>query len=213
MILFSFGAALGMYAVSVNRSEAAFRANLCFVPVMLLFATCGQAASGWRKRLSCLDVESLRPISRSTLQREWTISLLLDLLPGAAIVGVLTALMLHINLTAISLRDWQAVISDWPGVLATSIFFSIAIWIITTGLCSLLVVVERTWLRLTLALGLLIACAIVVGPQAAWTTELPRRDLVPEEYIPLLWLPSIMCAIVAAGMWNMWTRIDFDRRS
>jgi len=184
-----------------------------FLPLIMLLMICGQVALKWRQRLTCLDVESLRPMSRSVVQRDWAIAMLLDLLPSAAIVGLVVGVASQVDLNAMELGNWLRVLPAWPNLLGAFVFLTAVLWMITAAACSLLVVIERQWMRLALTVLLLLMNSVGMGFLLAFRPGGPPRNLTAWDVLPTLWLPLVTGALVLAGMWHRWVRIDFDRRS
>jgi hypothetical protein len=207
--------AAGAGAVIMNRASgvAASGSMVAVLSLTMFLMLCGQIATVWRKRLTCLDVESLRPISRSVLQRDWAIALAMDLLVPAILVGLVSTLALQLRGDWRSSEAWRLLVSNWPEILASFTALSAVLWVVTIAFTSLATIIERAWLRIVVLLSTLTASGAAFGLLLALSTDLRRRAIEPVEILPLLWLPTVASLIVIACMWRLWKRIDFDRRS
>jgi hypothetical protein len=216
ILLITFGSVAGAYFMqgfNPGTDRSALKINVWLLPLVLLVMVVGQIAFIWRKRVASLDVESLRPIARSTLQRDWALALLLDLATPSLAVGLFVALATSVDLGALELGIWRAALPDWRTVLLAAAVLTAVAWIVTAAVATLAVVIERAWVRLIAFLSLLALCSL--GPGIALGLRVSNSP-VPIglwDVLPLLWMPTVLCALVAVWMWRMWTRIDFDRRS
>lgn len=214
ILMFSFGGLAVIVALGRARPNVAMavQVNLWFVPLILLLMVCGQVALVWRKRVTCLDMESLRPLSRSMVQGDWAIALLLDLLAPSAIVGLVIAVVSQLDLNAIGLGAWLLALPGWQSLLGAFVILAPALWAATAATCAVQVVVERQWVRLMLAVPFILVNSAGLGLLLAFRAGGPSRNLTAWDVLQLLWLPSLLSLLVLAWMWRMWTRIDFDRR-
>jgi len=214
VLLFAAGAGGTLVMLSGVQGKAGVSPTVVVVLSLIMFLMgCGQIATVWRKRRTCLDVESLRPISRSVLQRDWAIALALDLLVPAILVGLASAVALQLRGDWRSSEAWRLLVSNWREILVSFAILSAVLWLVTIAVTSLATIIERLWLRVVVLLSTLTASGAAFGLLLALSTDLPRRSIEPVEILPLLWVPTVVSLIVIACMWRLWTRIDFDRRS
>ncbi len=208
-------AGAGAVLVPLNRvpGAAASGSLVAVLSLIMFLMVCGQIATVWRKRLTCLDVESLRPISRSMLQRDWAIALALDLFVPAILVGLVSAVALQLRGDWRSSEAWRLLVSNWREILVSFAILSATSWVVTIAVTSLATIIERAWLRVVVLLTTLTASGAAFGLLLALSTDLPRRAIEPAQILPLLWVPTVVSLIVIACMWWLWTRIEFDRRS
>jgi hypothetical protein len=178
-----------------------------------LLVTSISIAYAWRKRLTCLDVESLRPMRRTTLQCEWAASLASDLLPPALTAGAIATLSFELRDGWFSAIAWQALIAGWGEALAMLVLLSGALWLASLAFASIIVVIERHWLGLALAFGTFLLGGIPFGAMLGRLTRQMRFAPDPSAAIPLLLIPVTVSAVALICMWRLWTRIDFDRRA
>ncbi len=186
--------------------------RLGLYPTFVLFVVCIQIAFVWRKRLTCLDVESLRPISRTVLQREWAASLASDLIPPALTAGAIATLSFQLRDEWFSASAWQGLIPDWAETTSLLVFLSGALWLACLAFTSIIVVIEQRWLGLVIAFGMFLLGGIPFGALLGRSARQLQFDSDPSAAIPLMLIPAIVSAVIVACMWRLWTRIDFDRR-
>ncbi len=182
-------------------------------PTFTLFITSILIAYAWRKRLTCLDIESLRPTRRTSLQREWAASLASDLIPPALTAGAIATLSIQLRDQWFSPIAWQALIADWAQALFMLVLLSATLWLASLAFASIIVVIERQWLGLTIAFGTFFLGGIPFGALLGRLTRQMRVVPDPNVAIPLLLIPATVSAVAIVSAWRLWTRIDFDRRS
>ncbi len=191
-----------------------FRSQVVLLPVILLLMVCGQIAFAWRKRLQSLDVESLRPVGRKSLQREWGAALVLDVAPIALLIALIEAIGVNLEITLP--ETWPALGSfaiRWRQVAGDFALFALLALAASVALSALLIVIERNWLRALSAVGLIAISAAGVVLLAALQSDLPRFGVSnPRLFVAQLWWPLVVAAATIAALWKMWTRIEFDRR-
>jgi hypothetical protein len=209
----SLGMAIFLFIPRLAGSQSWLPLRLGVYPTFMLFIASFQIAANWRKRLTCLDVESLRPTRRAPLQREWAISLTWDLLPPAFATAAIATLSFQLRDEWLSAFAWQALIAGWAEVVAMLVVLTGALWLASLAFTGIIVVIERPWLGLVIAFGVFFMGGVPFG---ALLGSLARRwHFVsdPGAALPLLLIPATVSAVVIVCMWRLWTQIDFDRRS
>ncbi len=213
ILYFPIGVAPVLFTLAQARDEMMVKVNLWVIPLFLLLLITGQVALVWRRRVTCLAVESLRPISRSVLQRQWALAMLLDLFVPSLSLSLLVAVASQLNLSSFRLGGWYMAVPGWQNLLAAAVILTVTLWIISAAVCSLAIVIERQWVRLALFLPLLLASCLGLGFFVTHRTGIPLGSVTAWDVLPLLWAPVMLYAAVLAWMWRQWTRIDFDRSS
>jgi hypothetical protein len=205
--------AIFLFIPRLAGSQSWLPLSLGVYPTFMLFIASFQIAANWRKRLTCLDVESLRPTRRAPLQREWAISLAWDLLPPAFATAAIATLSFQLRDEWLSAFAWQALIAGWAEAVAMLVVLTGALWLASLAFTCIIVVIERPWLGLVIAFGVFFMGGVPFG---ALLGSLARRwhfASDPGAALPLLLIPATVSAVVIVCMWRLWTRIDFDRRS
>lgn len=181
--------------------------QLPFYGAMLLALCTSQVAMLWRHRLRILSVEVLRPRPRTSLQLEWMLAFLLDLLPLAAIFAVITTVGLHVD---------SSFVVEWSGAAyhLVAFFFMGCAAALTVG--SIIVVVQRGWLALALNYVLFMVFALgVVGMAFAYGLfqDNTHPRITFETMLTLSWFPLIGCFITTWIMARKFQRLEIGTRS
>lgn len=182
-------------------------------PIVVLFTLCSQIFTIWRQRLCCLEVESLRPISRYQLQRDWAVAVICDLFPLVLMTGILVTLSIHLRGDWYSALAWRALLQDWPRVLGAMALYTGTLWLASLAVTSTFIVIERLWLGFVIGFGSLLLGGGTLAALSGVFSRTTRGAAGAYDILPLLWVPTIVSLMVIACMWRLWTRMDFDRRA
>jgi hypothetical protein len=194
-------------AANGRMGFAVLRGQVLLVAGLLAMTVAIRVATTWRLRMLMLPLESLRPYGRRALQNEMAAGLVADVAPSVALVAAFDAIGLNLN------SAWQVAWARVPGDFALMLTCVLPL---VVGLAAMMVVVKREWLAISLVLAVPVLLGMALMGLAILQADAPARmfgEVATRAFFRQLWIPGVLGAGLAYGMYRRWLAMGIGSRA